>query len=235
MAWLISLLGAVLAVAGAFSLGNGAFYIRLDWGQAETVAGAVALSGGIVTIGLAALLFALRDIARRPPRSATSGVGFEALTPLPDREPPAQGRFPPAPVAAALPEPDRIEPSMGEIPAEVTPAVHDLDEPFVDSHPLRDPPLRAAPPIEPAPTLLPRERPVPRERPAPLQRTVAEAPAPIAPAAVEAPTVVGRYEANGASYVLFSDGTIEVETESGTHRFASMSALKDHIERQEAV
>ena len=54
-------------------------------------------------------------------------------------------------------------------------------------------------------------------------------------AALEAPTVVGRYEANGASYVLFSDGTIEVETESGTHRFSSMAELKEHIERQDAV
>jgi hypothetical protein len=34
--------------------------------------------------------------------------------------------------------------------------------------------------------------------------------------------------------VLFSDGTIEVETESGTHRFASMADLKEHIERQDA-
>lgn len=49
----------------------------------------------------------------------------------------------------------------------------------------------------------------------------------------DAPTVVGRYEANGASYVLFSDGTIEVETETGTHRFASMGDLKAHIERHE--
>jgi hypothetical protein len=51
----------------------------------------------------------------------------------------------------------------------------------------------------------------------------------------EVPTVVGRYEAGGASYVLFSDGAIEVAAETGTHRFASMQDLRDHIERQEAV
>ena len=50
----------------------------------------------------------------------------------------------------------------------------------------------------------------------------------------QAPTVVGRYEANGASYVLFSDGSIEVETETGTHRYASMQDLRAHIEQQEA-
>ena len=47
--------------------------------------------------------------------------------------------------------------------------------------------------------------------------------------------MVGRYEAGGASYVLFSDGTIDVETESGTHRFASMQALREHIGQQDTV
>ena len=45
--------------------------------------------------------------------------------------------------------------------------------------------------------------------------------------------MVGRYDANGAFYVLFSDGTIEVETDTGTHRYASMQDLRDHIARQE--
>ena len=48
-----------------------------------------------------------------------------------------------------------------------------------------------------------------------------------------APTEVGRYEAGGASYALFSDGTIEVETETGLHRFGSMEELKAFIEHQE--
>ncbi len=55
------------------------------------------------------------------------------------------------------------------------------------------------------------------------------------PHIAEAPTIVGRYAAGGASYVLFSDGAIEVESDSGTHRFASMQDLRDHIERQDAV
>ena len=50
---------------------------------------------------------------------------------------------------------------------------------------------------------------------------------------VEGPTVVGRYESGGASYVLFSDGTIEVETEMGTHRFGSMEELKTYIDQQD--
>ncbi len=49
------------------------------------------------------------------------------------------------------------------------------------------------------------------------------------------PSVVGRYAAGSASYVLYSNGMIEVETEAGTHQFASMAELKAFIESQEAA
>ena len=59
----------------------------------------------------------------------------------------------------------------------------------------------------------------------------------IEPAAARAPreepkaaAVVGRYESNGASYVLFADGTIEAATPSGVYRFGSMAELKTFIE-----
>ncbi len=216
MAWVIAVLGAALAAGGGIALWSGSGYIRLDWGQAETVAGTVALSAGIVTLALAAVLFTLRDLARRPARAAASGVGLEALNLSEDAEAPAAparrgiaGRL----ATVGLPKAERIEPAPE--------AAHDLDEPFTDSRSLQEP----APPVpaEPEPAPDPRPRPVP------------EAPRPAMPALAEAPTVVGRYEANGASYVLFSDGTIEVETDSGTHRFASMAALKEHIEQQDAV
>lgn len=48
------------------------------------------------------------------------------------------------------------------------------------------------------------------------------------------PVVVGRYNAGAASYVMYSNGTIEVETEEGTHQFASMQELKTFIERRDA-
>ena len=214
MAWVIAGLGAALAAGGGIALWNGSGYIRLDWGQAETVAGTVALSAGIVTLALAAVLFTLRGFARRPARAAASGVGFEALHLADDADaPPAPARKGLAGRLATvgLPKADRIE------PAPVT--AHDRGEPFAAPHP----------PYDPAPAMPVEPEPVPDPRPAP------EAHRPAMPAMAEAPTVVGRYEANGASYVLFSDGTIEVETDGGTHRFASMAALKDHIERQDAV
>jgi len=45
----------------------------------------------------------------------------------------------------------------------------------------------------------------------------------------EPPTLVGRYSAGGASYMIFSDGTIEAETEQGAFRFASMGDFKAYI------
>jgi hypothetical protein len=45
------------------------------------------------------------------------------------------------------------------------------------------------------------------------------------------PTLVGRYTAGGANYMIFSDGTIEAETEQGAFRFASMGEFKAYIAR----
>ena len=43
------------------------------------------------------------------------------------------------------------------------------------------------------------------------------------------PAIVGRYAAGGAKYVIFSDGTIEAETDNGGFRFASMSEFKSYL------
>jgi hypothetical protein len=47
-------------------------------------------------------------------------------------------------------------------------------------------------------------------------------------------TIIGRYQAGVASYIMYSDGTIEVETEGEmVRRFGSMDELKAFINRQE--
>jgi hypothetical protein len=43
------------------------------------------------------------------------------------------------------------------------------------------------------------------------------------------PTLVGRYGAGGANYSIFSDGSIQAETEQGAFKFASMSEFKAFI------
>lgn len=44
-----------------------------------------------------------------------------------------------------------------------------------------------------------------------------------------APTLVGRYSAGGANYMIFSDGSIEAETENGAFKFASMGDFKAYL------
>jgi hypothetical protein len=95
-----------------------------------------------------------------------------------------------------------------------------------------------AKPSEPAPA----PEPVPHLEPAyaeaqpsapPAQDEAAEQPAPQPePLPADAPpaTVIGRYEADGTSYVMYSDGSIEAHSETGVYRFASMAELKAFIE-----
>ena len=53
-------------------------------------------------------------------------------------------------------------------------------------------------------------------------------------AAKAPPTLVGRYSAGGANYMIFSDGSIEAETEDGAFRFASMDDFKAYLASERA-
>ncbi len=62
---------------------------------------------------------------------------------------------------------------------------------------------------------------------------VRAAPEPAAAAPQQAPAqpaVIGRYESDGTSYVMYADGAIEAQSEAGVYRFASMAELKAFIE-----
>ena len=48
------------------------------------------------------------------------------------------------------------------------------------------------------------------------------------------PSLVGRYSAGGANYMIFSDGSIEAETEEGKFKFATMSDFKRHLADKKA-
>ncbi len=43
------------------------------------------------------------------------------------------------------------------------------------------------------------------------------------------PALIGRYSAGGANYSIFSDGSIEAETDQGAFKFGSMSEFKAYI------
>ncbi len=44
-----------------------------------------------------------------------------------------------------------------------------------------------------------------------------------------APNLVGRYSSGGANYLIFTDGSIEAETDEGTFKFASMGDFKQYL------
>jgi len=54
----------------------------------------------------------------------------------------------------------------------------------------------------------------------------------VRPAMVPEPSVIGRYEAEGTAYLMFSDGSIEAQSEAGIFHFASMADLKSFIENK---
>lgn len=56
-------------------------------------------------------------------------------------------------------------------------------------------------------------------------------PAPPVEAAAEEATVIGRYQTDGTAYVMYSDGSIDAETDRGAFRFGSLAELKAFIER----
>jgi hypothetical protein len=115
---------------------------------------------------------------------------------------------------AARPRP--AEPALpAAAPEPALPALFGATEP--DTSGRREPPLRVgATGAQPAPL-----------EPEPTPDLAAEQ--------HEGVSVVGRYQAGTSSYVMYSDGTIEVETEDGEiHRFGSMDELKAYIASQDS-
>ncbi|MHB8885442.1 MAG: hypothetical protein ACYC5H_10225 [Methylovirgula sp.] len=55
------------------------------------------------------------------------------------------------------------------------------------------------------------------------------------PTAAAEPAIIGRYEAEGTSYTMFADGSIEAQSERGVARFKSMADLKAYFETQETA
>ncbi|ACB95276.1 hypothetical protein [Beijerinckia indica] len=70
----------------------------------------------------------------------------------------------------------------------------------------------------------------PEPEPEPLPAKQPEPAAPDAP--TKSQTIIGRYEADGTAYVMFSDGSIEAHSARGVARFKSMAELKAYMEAE---
>ena len=237
MAWVILGLGMALCVSGAAALWSGVSYMPVEWGWSQIIAGATAITGGIVTMALAAVVHRLRAL-----QSAMVGL-VEPRTTVDELEPEADQQVElPDPADRLVPEPSAErasrDPSSGPI------LINSQADEAIDGSngygrrvgigdvvglgaPLPDADVAAA---ASAPMLLPDRTEAGTEQA--YAGSDADETAPAEADGAER-TVVGRYQAGGASYALFSDGTIEVETDTGVHRFGSMDELKQFLERQD--
>lgn len=147
--WVVLTLGVLLAVAGLISLWHGIGLVEFERGTAAVIAGAVFLSGGIITIALYSVLCGLEQLKLAAPASAAAPATempkeleapavIEAPAPEPELKLPSAAPLPPLPVREEpAPLKLEIEPPKFELP---TPA------PVVETKPVEPKP-------EPAPVV----------------------------------------------------------------------------------
>jgi hypothetical protein len=184
--------------------------VQVERGWSLFIGGAAILAGGAVVIALGQVVARLDDLleASRPLRPAERAPAPFAPSIL-KAQPKDEQRFRPAPPQA----PPSPMPTLAETPiprqgALVQPAPHPQQAPVA---PVAASP--APPPLEP-------------------EREAKEFDAAIdAPRVVE-PKEVDRYESGDVTYLMFSDGAVEVRTASGAQRFASLAELRAQAAQQ---
>jgi hypothetical protein len=161
--------------------------------------------------------------------------------------------------AASEPHREREHDHAPLPPQEPTPAPESFAEPVLEDfhepaaeivlEPELEPEPEIAPELEPQPEQAPEQGPEPHPVSEPEPEAAVEIPhEPLVetvhegasePAAAEPalhhepkPEIIGHYDAQGAHYTLYADGSIEAETPHGVYRFASMAELKSFIEGQ---
>ncbi len=92
-------LGILLILAGGYAIYSGAGIIEVERGWASVIAGATALTGGIVTIGLSFILGALEGLRGALAKGEVLPAGFQ-----PTRQPVEVPELPVAPAAAPIQE-----------------------------------------------------------------------------------------------------------------------------------
>ncbi len=203
--WGVLVVGGLLALLGAYWLSAGWEHIQIERGWSQFIAGAMALSGGVVTMAIGRLIRLLAQQSTvvasaqtnvREPAKATSARSAT-------RPPEAEKRIRP---------PEPASPAVASVNAETTTTTIDPPKAWTPpAHQAIEQPSRnwsLAPPqvaeddVFPAP---------PRMRNAEIN--------------VE-PVEVDRYAAGESTYVMYSDGSVEVRTPEGAQRYASLEALR---------
>jgi hypothetical protein len=296
MKHVLLILGIALVFAGAFSIYSGYGIIEVERGWASVIAGATALTGGVITIALAWILGSL-DRLRAAVETREVHLAQRAL---PAHEPAEPSDVPVAPATSSIREnalrqyreepvfgPDIVEiaewnseppaapapplaspaPSRAPEPAAKIPPLPRASSAFVSAaakariEPLGEPSIndlwrRVGVNLDAAKFDKPADEPEPTNRQAQeagpetkgadwLDQALARFDAAIAPESAETeeapplaprsspeqpagpqPEVIGRYEAEGTAYVMYSDGSIDAQSDEGILRFKSMAELK---------
>lgn len=230
MAVFVFILALLLAIAGGGGLAAGYTLLPLEAGIVYATCGAFALS-------TAALVAALGALIVRIDANAAKILAARAPTPLATPLP----KPPPFPARPGLHSRDWMasETAVASAPLPET-------APAPEPAPLQARPPELAPPVarEPAPAP-PRPDLPPLEKPAAAVAEGAEEEPVNENRAGRLPTfreveanlahpeppakIVGRYSASGAHYRIYSDGSIEAETDEGQFKFASMDEFKAFV------
>jgi hypothetical protein len=258
MSSLLYVFGLLAALAGLLAIGFGSPASALDFGNTLIAAGTTAVMGGLITVGLAAVVGRLQRIA-----DLLSGplpqehVDHPAPPPAPPR-PPRTDAKPLRSEPKPPPEPAPFEPRGPSTPPEFPPfssvptSVH---ESAPEQHAEKAEEPEPAPP-EPTPDVYQAEPPAPEPEPAlrepelppksffdavwPEEKALDTGSGEAADNAPEPPppppekqraAILKSGVVDGMGYTLYVDGSIEAELPQGTVRFASIHELRAHLEK----
>ena len=239
----VYLLGLLLVAGGGASMWTGFDIVQVERGWTQVIAGAAALSGGVVTLAIGALIGAVNKL-----HGAVAMAGEDFLKRL--REEPATARAeareaePLAPAAPA-PEPAAAKPEIA------------MSKPERPNLPLSgaEAPQSFAPPSPPEPATggardrLPSvddvgpaldwlrsgpARPAKSRNPPGGERETAPAPA-VPETGGQLASTLRRFESGGINYTLFADGSILAESPDGREKFANMDALRKHLASRDQI
>jgi hypothetical protein len=200
--------GVLLALLGGYWLVAGWEHVQIERGWSQFIAGAVALSGGVITMAIGRLI---RLLAAQPRVVAPAQTSAREAV-----------KSPSARSAASAPEsPRRVRPSAQ--PATAQPVAGNLALDSGSSMPQE--------PLAPASIETTGSR-----NWAPESATLMSETAPATAREdwrttsnhmnLEEPAEVDRYTAGDSTYVMYSDGSVEVRTPEGARRYESLDALR---------
>jgi hypothetical protein len=253
--WSLYGLGLALAAWGVFAMSSGWQTILIERGWSLFIAGAALLSGGAVVLALGCVVSRLDALlGAGGARAETAAAPPTAPEPMAAREKSRETALSPKPVPAPAVASTPVAAAPASAPA--APASFAPPPRFSEERPeaptreaaalLWDPaPAEAPKPEEPPilwdpvskPAEAPPKPPLIEKRGFPPPPVLARPGAPkrVAPPPADgsaASVEVDRYVSGDVTYVMYSDGAVEVRTQQGAQRFASLAELRAHAAQQ---